>query len=364
MRLRGRTRWEGLLLAAALLLPVGAAGCARSAPPRAAPEAGRGAAPVDPARVYAGYRFDSAPNVLCFGIQPLWIPTCVIWEVMARDERMQADVRRAGCRLDAFSFFKGKDVNDYLRDGKIQGGMGGDLPALKAATQFDVRIVGLVQQGPCSLIARAMIPLPGLRGRRIGYARGSNAHYTLLRVLRDHGLHPEDVRLVPLEVMEMADALAAGRIDAFSAWEPAATLALLDHPDFEVLARTEARGFLYFSRAFYERRPAVVRALVAAEVRALHWLGTNDKNLYIASGWAREHAVAFGRADLPLTAYDFLRLAHRDILRIPTAPRLEPELLAPSGALAKQFRLARVFGLLAADADWERVRQSFVSVEP
>lgn len=362
MRLRG-ARYRGLLLlGTALVTGIGAWGCARSAPSRAS--AKRAPAHRDPARVYASYRFDNDPKVLRFGIQPLWIPTCVLWEVMARDTRLQGELRIAGWRLESFAFFKGQDVNDYLRAGKIQGGMGGDLPALKAATEGDVRIVGLVQQGPCSLIARKVIPLPKLRGRRIGYAPGSNAHYTLLRVLREHGLRPTNVRLVPLEVIEMAGALAAGRIDAFSAWEPAATLALLDHPDFEVLARTEARGFLYFSRAFYERHPAVVRAIVAAEARALRWLGTNDKNLYIASGWARERAVAFGGAELPLTAYDFLRLAHRDILRIPTAPRLEAALLAPSGALEQQFRLAREFALLPAAADWGRVRASFVKAEP
>jgi hypothetical protein len=348
------------LLAAVLLMGVGAAGCARSAPSRDSLAADRRSVRVDPVRIYAGYHFDRAPNVLSFGIQPLWIPTCVIWEEMARDPQLRIDLRRAGCRLDAFAFFKGQDVNDFLRDGKLQGGIGGDLPALKAATEFDVRIVSLIQQGPCSIIAREAIPLSRLRGRRIGYAPGSNANYTLLRVLREQGLRPTDVRLVPLEVIEMAGALAAGRIDAFSAWEPAATLALLDHPDFEVLERTDSRGFLYFRRSFYERYPAVVRAMVAAEVRALRWLGTNDKNVYIASGWAREHAKTFGGADLPLTAYDVLRLAHRDILRIPTAPRLEPELLAPSGELEQQFQLARAFDLIPAHADWERVRRSFV----
>jgi sulfonate transport system substrate-binding protein len=365
MRLRGGKRWEWLFLVAALLLAVGGAGCALLAPTRVSQAAvPKPSTRMDPARVYAGYRFDSAPNVLSFGMQPLWIPTCVIWEKMARDKQLQADMRRMGCRLDAFAFFKGQDVNKYLRSGQLQGGIGGDLPALKAATEFDVRIVSLIQQGPCSIIAREAIPLSRLRGLRIGYALGSNAHYTLLRVLREHRLGPTDVHLVPLEVFEMADALAAGRIDAFSAWEPAATLALLDHPDFEVLARTDARGFLYFTRAFYERQPAVVRAMVAAEGRALRWLGTNDKNVYIASRWAREHAVAFGGAELPLTAYDFLRLAHRDILRIPTAPHLEPELLAPSGELEQQFRLARAFDLISAHADWERVRRSFVSVGP
>jgi NitT/TauT family transport system substrate-binding protein len=346
-----------LVLTAATALLGGGAGCALAVTPRSEPPAPARIASADR---YADYRFDSAPGVLSFGIQPLWIPTCLIWEVMARDRRLQEELRHARCRLDTYPFFKGHDVNEFLRSGKLQGGIGGDLPALKAATEFDVRIVGLIQQGPCAIVAREPMTPSQLRGRRIGYASGSNAHYTLLRVLRAHGLRPADVRLVPMEMVEMASALAAGRIDAFSAWEPTPTLAMLEHPEFEILDRTEARGFLYFTRAFFERRPEVVRALVAAEIRALRWLRTNDKNVYIASRWARDHAVTFGRAELSLTVYDFLRLAKRDILRVPGAPRVPPELLAPAGALREQFRLAREFGLIG-DVGWERVRSSFAT---
>jgi NitT/TauT family transport system substrate-binding protein len=157
----------------------------------------------------------------------------------------------------------------------------------------------------------------------------------------------------------MANAMAAGRLDAFSAWEPTPTLALLDHPDFNLIARSDARGYLYFTRRFFEQQPAVVRAMVAAEIRALRWLQTNDKHVYIASGWARDRAAAFAGADLTLTVYDFLRLARNDLLRVPTAPRLLPQLLAPTGELYRQFPLSRAFGLIASDADWNRVRQSF-----
>lgn len=341
---------------------MGGAGCLRLAPPR---PVDAGARRVDPARVYAEYRFERSPSVLNFGIQPLWIPTCVIWEVMARDSRLQADLERAHCRLDTHAFFKGGDVNGYLRAGKLQGGIGGDLPALKAATELDVRIVSLIQQGPCSIVARDVREVSGLLGRRVGYAPGSNAHFTLLRSLREHGLRPDNVRLIPLDLTEMADALATRRIDAFSAWEPTPTLARLQHPEFEVLEQRDARGYIYFARTFFERQPAAVRAIVAAEIRALAWLRRNEKNVYVASGWAHARAVAFGGAELPLSVYDFHRLARRDVLCIPAAPRLLPELLAPGGELEQQFLLAREFGLIDAGADWARVRRSFaVEVVP
>jgi sulfonate transport system substrate-binding protein len=355
MRISRRCCQLWLAVAGGMGLMAGGAGCRT---PASAPRPGA-ARRVVPARVYAAYRFDRSPSVLSFGIQPLWVPACVIWEVMSRDPQLQHDLRRARCRLDTFAFFKGRDLNTYLRTGQLQGGIGGDLPALKAATESAVRIVSLIQQGPCSIVAREGLTLEKLRGRRVGYAPGSNAHYTLLRTLREHGLRPRNVRLVPMDMTEMAEALASGRIDAFSAWEPTPALALVDHPSFDVLARTDARGYVYFRQDFFERQPAVVRAIVAAEIRALRWLRRSDRNTYVASRWARDRAVAFASAELPLTVYDFHRLTRRDLLRVPTAPRLMPELLARDGAVHQQFRLSREFGLIPADASWDRLRQSF-----
>src|SRR5438876_8975641 len=110
MRIGRRCCQLGLAMAGGMGLLAGGAGCRT---PAASPRPGV-ARRVYPARVYAGYRFDRSSSVLSFGIQPLWIPTCVIWEVMARDPQLRQDLRRARCRLDAYAFFKGRDVNDYL----------------------------------------------------------------------------------------------------------------------------------------------------------------------------------------------------------------------------------------------------------
>jgi hypothetical protein len=345
-----------------LLLLASGPGCGRLPAIRPAGEASRWA---DPARVYASYGFDPSPKVLNFGVQPVWVPACVIWEVMARDVQLQEDLHRGHFRLDAYPFFKGRDLNNYMRSGQLQGGMVGDLPALKAAAESEVRIVSLIQQGPCSIVARDARSVEDLRGRRIGYAPGSNAHYVLLHVLREHDILPREVQLVRMDVLDMAPALAERQIDAFAAWEPTPTQAILDHPGFEVLVRADARGYLYFTRRFFERQPAVVRAVIASEIRALRWLRLNDKNVYIASRWAREQAVAFGGGELPISVYDIDRLARRDILRVPEAPRLLPQLLSPGptaflpGELPDQFRVSRAFGLIDARADWNRVRNSF-----
>src|SRR5262249_13839219 len=160
-----------------------------------------------------------------------------IWEVMARDQQLRADLERAGCRLRVYPFFKGRDVNRFLAGGQLQGGMSGDLPTLKAAAELDLSVVSLVQEGPRSVVALEGLSLGQLRGHTVAFAPGSNAHYALLHLLRGQAIGTREVRLIPMEVTEMPSALASRRVDAFSAWEPTPTLATLDHPDFNVIAR-------------------------------------------------------------------------------------------------------------------------------
>ncbi len=70
-----------------------------------------------------------------------------------------------------------------------------------------------------------------LRGKRIGTPRGSAAHYFLYLYLTYYGLQEEDVDIVFLDAEELPNALADGKIDAFSMREPFVSHALNVLPD-------------------------------------------------------------------------------------------------------------------------------------
>ena len=59
-----------------------------------------------------------------------------------------------------------------------------------------------------------------LKGKRIGYYRGSIAHYGILMVLREFGVRVDQVTLVHLSPPEQLAALAKKEIDAAMVWEP------------------------------------------------------------------------------------------------------------------------------------------------
>lgn len=343
-------RWVGLLMAVAIVVSV-----TMSRPHTDLPSV----EPPDAFRVYASYHLEDAPDVLNFVQQPHWVPTCLLWEVMRRDPWLQADLHRAGCRLRPYGFYKGVDATEYLRQGRLHGGMIGDLPLLNMASQFDLRIVALCQQGPTALLARRALPLEQLRGRRIGYAPGTVVHYYLIQALHDHGVPEEDVVLVPTDIRNMADDLAAGRLDAFFAWEPTVSRALLAHPSFEVIYRKDSRGYLFFTGVFARRHPDAARAVTASLVRAVRWLRVNDRNLYIASGWARQGWLDFMKTPATVSVHDILRTARGDLLRSETAPRLLAPWLRRGGAVYEQFHLSRDIGLVPRRAAWDPVRRSF-----
>ena len=59
-----------------------------------------------------------------------------------------------------------------------------------------------------------------LRGKKVGVAVGTSAHYFLDSVALLSGLDPANIRLVDLRADEMAAQLAANQVDALSAFEP------------------------------------------------------------------------------------------------------------------------------------------------
>ncbi len=205
--------------------------------------------------IYSKYQFSEEDNVVEIGIQPLWVPTCIVAEAMRRDAVLQEALAQEGLEIRFHPFLKGADVNFFLRRGDLEAGIGGDMPALTAAASFDVLVAGLMQHGFCAVVAGRHMPMEGLRGKRIAYAFGSNAHYALLQALSSAGLEEADVRLIPLEVDQMPDALADGSIDAFSAWEPTPTIALTRFRNQVVIHRSLSSGYLYFSRSLAESRP-------------------------------------------------------------------------------------------------------------
>lgn len=126
------------------------------------------------------------------------------------------------------------------------------------------------------------VPLAeALRGRTVGVPRGSNADYVLHVVARIAGISDGDYTLLDTDPMEMSEALAAGRIDAVSVWDPWAIQLrkrfgdrLREEPD---TGRYVSRWLLVTRREIAETDPGHTRAILHAYSDAVDWIQANPE---------------------------------------------------------------------------------------
>jgi len=310
--------------------------------------------------IYSQYDFDKSNRVISFGTQPLYMPTGLITEVIKRDLLLERELSRYDVKLQFFPFLKGKDVNFFMFRNDINVGVGGDMPALTLAARGDILIPALMQNGPLSIVTKRHMLLADLRGKNIGYAFGSNAHFALLNLLSSVGLSEQDIQLVPLEVNEMVEALEKQTVDAFSAWEPTPEIGKKQY-SFIKDHRSMSTGFLYFNNNFFADSPEVLHLIVAAEIRAIYWIKSSRQNLKQASQWAINSAQILSKRKPMLAVDDYTYLAEQDILGRYSANffGINENSLKRNGLLHNEFQFLKNSGLISADAQWDRVKTSF-----
>ncbi len=309
--------------------------------------------------VYSRYKFNNTENVINLGVQPLYSPTGFITEAMKRDTVLRKDLSVLGMKVGYYSFLKGDDVNHFLRSGDIDIGIGGDMPAVTAAATMGIVVPALIQQGFTSIVANRFMLIRELRGKKVGYALGSNAHYALLKTLSTARLSEGQVKLISMEVNEMPEALHSGEITAFSAWEPTPAITLIRYPENVVIHRYLSSGYIYFTKVFSDKYPEAVRQIIAAEVRALRWMQRSEENLLRSSKWALQASESLTGQKLTLTIEQNAALVRKDILGITSPPIIPQSDLRQDGPLQTEFEFLKTLNKIPTSVNWERVQNSF-----
>jgi sulfonate transport system substrate-binding protein len=139
------------------------------------------------------------------------------------EQRLQA----RGISLTWAEFASGPPLIEALNAGAIDFGITGDTPVIYAqAAGVDFRIVA-AQVYP-SAVANAFLTPPksaiatpaDLKGKRIGFTKGSAAEVSALAALQSAGLTRADVTDVTLAPGDGVAALGSGSIDALFTWDP------------------------------------------------------------------------------------------------------------------------------------------------
>ena len=309
--------------------------------------------------IYSGYDFEREEGVINFGTQSAYMPTGLISETMKRDIILKTALLEMGMKIRFYDFLKGYDVNFFLRRGYLDAGIVGDMPALTIAATLEVVITNMMQRGFTSIVAGRDVLLGGLRGRCIAYAFGSNAHYSLLQALSAVGLDEEDVQLIPMDICEMPEALHAGEIDAFSAWEPTPTITLNKYKDTVIIYSKLNSGYLYFAKDFAIEHHDAMYYIVAAAMRAVRWMQASDENLIRASFWSRKAGEELMGRNLEISNEEIARLAKEDVIGMKQPYRIPKGDLELMGSLYYEFKFLKTLDKIPAIADWDNVQNSF-----
>lgn len=308
---------------------------------------------------YARYEFSEDEKVIKLGTQPVYIPAGLISEMMKRDAILEQALSQMQRQIRFYPFLKGDDVNFFLKRGDLDAGICGDMPALTAAATFDIIVTNLVQQGFTAIVASEYMLVSGLRGKRIGYAFGSNAHYSLLKALAGAGLDEKGVRLIPMDVDRMPDALRFGQIDAFSAWEPTPSIALKKQKNAVIIHRNLSSGYLYFLKSFSVENHKAVNHIVASAIRAIRWMQLGNENLIKACTWSKKTAEELAGKSIELSSEEIAELAKKDIIGMRQPSRIPNRTLAANAPLHDEFEFLKASGKIPVSADWNDVRSSF-----
>lgn len=299
------------------------------------------------------------PATLDLGIQPAGQPVSMLSETLRRDRLLQEALSRAGWVLRLHPFAKGRDMVARWEAEDLDAGILGDMPTLDALAHHDRLALALLKHTFSTVVSDRHCELADLKGHRIGSVFGSSAHYTLLEALATAGLGERDIALLDMDIGAMPQALDEGRISAFSAWEPAPSIALQGHPERLAIYRGVSDDFLVVERALTVREPEVVNQLLAAVARAFYWMRQDSAHLLAAARWSLDASRAFaGSAPAP-TLEQTAAMAQRDAVDVPSMPMLPQPGGVAMARMANKLAFLQALGKVAPDLSWERIGPRF-----
>jgi sulfonate transport system substrate-binding protein len=130
-----------------------------------------------------------------------------------------------GIDVKWFEFSAGPPMLEAINAGSVHYGAVGDTPPIFAQSAGAAIVYAAGQpetngRGILVPAGSAIRSIADLRGRRIGFTKGSSAHNVVLQTLEKAGLSYADITPVYLTPPDAGAAFANGSIDAWSIWDP------------------------------------------------------------------------------------------------------------------------------------------------
>ena len=225
--------------------------------------------------------------------------------LMVVRERKLLEARLPGTPTKWVEFPAGPQILEALAVGGLDFGFTGDTPPVFAqAAGKDIWYAGLEPPKPTSsaILVPAHSPiraLADLKGRRVGFQKGSSAHFLVVRGVEKGGLQWSDITPVYLTPSDGRAAFERGALDAWGIWDPYYAAAEIDGKA-RVLSSgvglTSNNSYYLASRAL-TRDARALKALFDSLSEADAWVKANRTEtahfLSVASGLPLSATIRF-----------------------------------------------------------------------
>ncbi|HEV7266609.1 MAG TPA: NrtA/SsuA/CpmA family ABC transporter substrate-binding protein [Falsiroseomonas sp.] len=206
------------------------------------------------------------------------------------------------------------------------------------------------------IVARNIDSMDGLKGKRIGVARGTGSETFWLSVVSKMNLNADDYTIVNVEAPEMVAALERGNIDAYAVWEPWMTRGTRAVSGARILTTNEniqiIRNLMYMNKSWAEQNAEATQRFMRSMIQATDLIASNRDQ-------AVQNVARFLRQDRGLVAELMTKVDHRLNLTADTVANVQLAIdqLRGMDKLNKEVTPAEVIwpGALAAVAP-DRVR--------
>jgi sulfonate transport system substrate-binding protein len=202
--------------------------------------------------------------------------------VIARQQGV-LEKRLAGIDVKWVEFSSGPPMMEAMNAGSIDFGQVGDTPPIfaQAGGARIVYVAGQPITNGQGILVQPDAPIrttADLKGKRVGFAKGSSAHNVTVIALEQAGLAYSDITPVYLNPPDAAAAFARGSIDAWAIWDPYFAIGEVKGGgrilvETRTLAKTNA--FYIANRDFATREPQLLRRTIDTLADVANWAEAN-----------------------------------------------------------------------------------------
>lgn len=185
----------------------------------------------------------------------------------------------SGVKFETVLFDSSPDIKNAVVSGAIDFGVEGASSAISGASSGqDIAIVASATNGGTAIVGKPDITsLADLKGKKVGYPKGSTQEILLYLTLQKAGIDMnKDVTLVNLPFSDMATAYESGRVDAFISAENGPSIAKTKGAHEIASAYDTDLGksniVLTTTNALIKKNPELVQKVVETHSKAVDYM--------------------------------------------------------------------------------------------